>query len=182
MHPSLQGLQGFTGAVAVGGLTITSLFLLAAVFAPNLLPAIDVVTRSTAWAVVAAIPFTSLSYVLGLLTIATAQSLMIRGKLVGAFDLAAELQAVASLGELVTATYQQQRQEADVVAGSSLAFLVLSIACATAAYWNEGWRRTLLSVAITCLVISIGSVLLAIERFRCAASLARENQHSRTQT
>lgn len=181
MQASLQGLQGFTGAVAVGGLTITSLFLLAAVFAPNLLPAIDVVTRSTAWAVVAAIPLTSLSYVLGLLTIATAESILIRGQLVGPVNLAVDLQAVASLGEFVTATYQQQRQEAEVVAGSALAFLVLSVACATAAYWEEGWRRTLISVAIACLLACIGSVLLSIGRFRGAAALARTNHHSAIQ-
>lgn len=175
MHSALQGIQGFTGAVAVGGLTITSLFLLAAVFAPNLILAIDVVTRSTAWAVVAAIPLTSLSYVLGLLTIAAAESLLMRAKLLGTTNLAMELQAVASKGELVTGSYQQQRQEAEVVAGSSLAFLILSIASATAAYWDDGWRRTLLSVTIACLVISIGSVFLSIDRFRSSASLARPN-------
>jgi hypothetical protein len=182
VHPTLQGLQGFTGAIAVGGLTSTSLFLLAAVFAPNLLPAIDVVTRSTAWAVVAAIPLTALSYVLGLLTIASAQSLIIRGKLVSLANLAAELQAVASLGELVTASYQQQRQEAEVLAGSSLAFLVLSIACVIAAFGDDGWRRTLLAVAVACLLVSIGSVLLAIGRFRGAASLAQANSHSKAET
>lgn len=172
MQVPLQGLQGLTGAVAVGGLTITSLFLLAAVFAPNLLLAIDVITRSTAWAVVAAIPLSSLSYIIGLLTSAAAESLLTRTGRLRQVNLIAELQAVSRLSELVVARYQQQRQEAEVLAGSSLAFCVLSIASAIAVSSIEGWRRTLIWLAIVCLVLSVGSALLSIYRYRSASSLA----------
>ena len=172
MQVPLQGLQGFTGAIAVGGLTLTSLFLLAAGFAPNLLLAIDVVTRSTAWAVVAAVPLTSLSYVLGLLTIAAAESLLTQTKLLHQVDSAAELLAVSKLGDLVVVRYQQQRQEAEVVAGSSLALCVLGFASVAAALWDEGWRRTLISLAAACIVLSVGSAVLSVSRYRSATSLS----------
>lgn len=167
-----QGLQGFTGAVAVGGLAITSLFLLAAVFAPNLLLAIDVVTRSTAWAIVAAIPLSSLAYVVGLLTTAAAESLLVRTGRLRHVSLAAELQAVSKLSEIVIARYHQQRQEADVLAGSSLAFFVLSVASANAAFSIDGWRRTLISVVVACIVLSVGCAILSVYRYRGASSLA----------
>jgi hypothetical protein len=172
MQVPLQGLQGFTGAVAVGGLTITALFLLAAVFAPNLLLAIDVVTRSTAWAIVAAVPLSSLAYVVGLLTIAAAESLLVRAGRLRHLDLADELEAVSKRSEIVVARYHQQRQEAEVLAGSSLAFFVLSLASATAAIPVDGWRRTLTSIAVACVVLSVGSALLSVYRYRSASSLA----------
>ena len=172
MQSALQGLQGFTGAVAVGGLTISSLFLLAAVFAPNLLLAIDVVTRSTAWAIVAAIPLSSLAYVVGLLTTAAAESLLVRAGRLRQVDVAAELEAVSELSDIVVARYHQQRQEAEVLAGSSLAFCVLSLASATAAFWIDGWRRTLISVAVACVTLFVGSALLSVYRYRSASSLA----------
>ena len=173
MQVPLQGLQGFTGAVAVGGLTLTSLFLLAAGFAPNLLLAIDVITRSTAWAIVAAVPLTSLSYVLGLLTIAAAESLLTQTNLLRQVDSAAELLAVSKLGDLVIARYQQQREEAEVVAGSSLALCVLGVASVAAALSEDGWRRTLISLALACLVLSVGSAVLSVYRYRGATSLAQ---------
>ena len=177
-----QGLQGFTGAVAVGGLTLTSLFLLAAVFAPNLLLAIDVVSRSTAWAIVAAIPLISLAYVVGLLTSAAAESLFVRIGRLRLADLADELRAVSKLSELVVARYQQLRQEAEVLAGSSLALCVLGLASATAAYSLEGWRRTLISIAITCAVLSVGAALLSVYRYRSASSLAITVRELETKT
>jgi len=102
-----QGLQGLTGAVAVGGLSLTSLFLLAAVFAPNLLLAIDVVSRSTAWAIVVAAPLISLAYVVGLLTSAAAESLFVRFGRLRLADLADELRTVSKLSDLVVTRYQQ---------------------------------------------------------------------------
>jgi hypothetical protein len=177
MQVPLQGLQGFTGAVAVGGLTLTSLFLLAAVFAPNLLLAIDVITRSTAWAVVAAIPLSSLAYVVGLLTTAAAESILVRTGRLRHVELAAELEAVVKLSELAVARYHQQRQEAEVLAGSSLALCVLGLASAIAAFSIEGWWRTLISVAVACVALSVGSALLSVYRYRSASSLALAIRH-----
>lgn len=156
----------------MGGLSITSLFLLAAVFAPNLLLALDVITRSTAWAVVAAIPLSSLAYVVGLLTTAAAEALLVRVVRLRHLDLAAELEAVSTLSEYVVACYQQQRQEAEVLAGSSLALCVLSLASAIAAFSIVGWRRSLISVAVACIALSLGSALLSVYRYRRAGSLS----------
>jgi hypothetical protein len=52
MQVPWQSIQGFSGAVAVGGLALTSLLLLAGVFATNLFLAIEFISKSTAWAIV----------------------------------------------------------------------------------------------------------------------------------
>lgn len=178
MQMPWQGLQGFSGAVAVGGLSITSLFLLAAVFAPNLLLAIDVVSRSTAWAIVVAIPLTSLAYVVGLLTSAAAESILLRAGRLRAIDLSAELQLVSRLHDVVISRYLQQRQEAEVLAGSALALCLLGLTSAIAAYSIDGWRRTLISITVACFTLSIGSALLSVYRYGSASSLATPARHS----
>ena len=165
-----QGLQGFTGAVAVGGLTLTSLFLLAAVFAPNLLLAIDVVAFHRL-AIVAAIPLISLAYVVRLLTSAAAESLFVRIGRLRLADLADELrqcQSLASLSSHATNNYAKKLR-CWRVARSPLCACPRQCNCCLLA---RGWRRTLISIAITCAVLSVGAALLSVYRYRSASSLA----------
>jgi hypothetical protein len=167
-----QGIQGFSGAIAVGGLALTSLLLLAGVFATNLFLAIEVVSRSTAWAIVVALPIASLAYVVGLLTNAAAEAIFVRFGWLQRNTLIDELIQIREKGEFLIGRFLQLRQEGEILAGGSLALGILAMACAFASYPIEGWRRTLISATFMCVMLCIGSSSLSISRFRSANALA----------
>ena len=166
-----QSIQGFSGSVAVGGLVLTSLLLLAGAFATNLFAAIDFISRSAVWAIVVAIPVASLSYVVGLLTTAGAESLFAFVGWVPRMTIVEELQRICRKGDFIIGRYLQLRQEAELLAGGCLALLVLALACLSASFAAAGWRPTLFSAAAMCTVFALGSCALSISRYRAVTAI-----------
>ena len=80
-----------------------------------------------------------------------------------------------SLSQLgfVVARYQQLRQDAEILAGSALALVLLAVGASLHAWRIEGWRRFLLSVAVCATVVVVVSISLAIRRHLAAARLAK---------
>jgi hypothetical protein len=172
MQVPWQSIQGFSGAVAVGGLTLTSLLLLIGVFASSIFPAIDFLSKSTAWAIIVAVPVASLTYVVGLLTNAAAELLYVRVGWLPRGSLTDELVRINGSGDFLIGRFLYFRQEAEILAGGSLALSLFATTCAVAAYPAEGWRRTLITMTLLSAVLCIGSAVLSISRFRSASSLS----------
>ena len=70
MPTLFQGIQGFAGASGVGILCLVGLFFIVSVFATNLPYLATLLTSSSNWAAIAAVPILVVAYVVGLLAIA----------------------------------------------------------------------------------------------------------------
>jgi len=78
--------------------------------------------------------------------------------------------AIASHGDFVSGRFQQLRQEADLLAGSSIGLALLSVGSILSAWAAEGWRRFLTSMALAAIVLAIGSFCLARSRHGAPAA------------
>ncbi len=76
--------------------------------------------------------------------------------------------SVAGRGEYAAARFQQIRQEAELLAGGTIAFALLALGAALSAWRIEGWRRFLTAVAIMAVLLAGGSMLLCLYRYRMA--------------
>jgi hypothetical protein len=165
---SWQNVQGFSGATAVGALTVIGLILIANAFATNLFPAIDFYARTPTWAIVVAIPAVALTYLLGLLSTGAAEVLLVSTRLVDSDALIADHIAVSARGDFVASRFHQLRQEAELLAGGSIGLVLLAGGAALSAWTADGWRRFLISTAIAALLLAVSSISLA--RFRHASA------------
>jgi hypothetical protein len=120
-----------------------------------------------------------MAYVVGLLANAAAELIFVRLGWLQRSTLTDELLQIGDKGEFVIGRFLHLRQEGEILTGGSLAVGVLAIACAFAAYPVEGWRRTLISAALMCTVLCIGSSVLSISRFRSANALANAQPQSK---
>lgn len=167
-----QSLQGFSGATAVGALTFIGLVLIANAFAPNLFPAIDFYARTSTWAIVVAIPVLSLAYLLGLVSIGIAEAALIWFSLLDENLLVNDPIKVSSCGEFVASKFHQLRQEAEILAGSSISLVLLSFGAALSAWAVGGWRRFLIAITVFALLLAICCIMLSISRNKTAKKLA----------
>jgi hypothetical protein len=168
METPWQGLQGFSGATAVGALVFVDLALVANAFADNLFPVINIYSQTPTWAIVVAIPAVSLAYLLGVLSIGASELILVSVHLLDAKALVEDTISVAGRGEYAAARFQQIRQEAELLAGGAIAFALLSLGAALSAWRIEGWRRFLTAVAIMAVLLAGGSILLCFYRYRMA--------------
>ena len=167
-----QGIQGFSGATAVGSLVFIDWALITNAFANNLFPMINLYSQSPTWAIVTAVPVLSLAYLLGLLCIGAGEALLIAVKLVPKGCLDDGIIAGSERSDFVVAKYQQLRQDAEILEGSALALLLLAVGASLHAWRIDGWSRFLLSVAICAVVVAVGCVALAVRRHQSAFRIA----------
>jgi hypothetical protein len=166
VQPSWQNLQGFSGATAVGAVTLIGLILVANAFATNLLAAIDFYSRTPTWAIVVAVPTVAVSYLLGLVSMGAAEALLAWSRVIDEVALVEDHVAVSVRGDHVAGHFRELRQEAAVLAGGSVGLSVLALGAALSAWTAEGWRRLLLSAAVGAVLLALASISLA--RFRHA--------------
>jgi hypothetical protein len=102
MQMSWQNVEGYSGATAVGAVVLVDLILIANAFADNLFPVINDYAKTATWAIVVAIPLLSLTYLLGLVCMGTAEVLLFWSCLVDGRALTNDAVAVTARGELVT--------------------------------------------------------------------------------
>lgn len=173
MQVPWQSIQGFSGATAVGALTLVGLALIANAFATSLFPAIDSYARlSPTWAIVVAVPLLALCYLLGLLSNGAAEAVMIRVRLIEENALIEDPVIVSSRGEFVTGRFQQLHQEGELLAGSAVALFCIAIGSALSAWPAGGWRRFLTAIAFVAIMFAVGSVFLSRSRYASAHRLA----------
>jgi len=130
MPIATDSIGTFAGATGVGALCLLGVFLLLDGRAPNLFPTFEEYAKTATWGVVAAIPVLAIAYVVGLVLL-TASGFALRG----AFGLsvrhqaadAARLSSLAAKESVLSQTYLQLRQEADVMGGAALALVVLGL-------------------------------------------------------
>jgi hypothetical protein len=121
---------------------------------------------------VVAVPLIAFSYLLGLLVNGAAEAILTCFDLVQRDDLIQDPIAASVKGDFVAGRFQQLRQEAEILAGSSIALGLLCVGAALSAWAAEGWRTFLSSVTIAAMVLSISSFFLAKVRHASAHRLA----------
>lgn len=171
-----QNIQGFSGATAVGSIVFIDLALIANAFASNLFPTINLYAQTPTWAIVVAIPLLSLVYLIGVLSIGTGEALLGWLRVGEAIALAEDATALIGCNDVVVGTYQRLRQEAELLAGSVVAFGLLAVGSTLHAWRIAGWRRFLVAAAIAAIILAAGSLALAIRRFASAKSIAKAVQ------
>ena len=162
MPTLFQSIQGFAGASGVGVLCLGGLFLTVSVFADNLPTAATLLLASSNWSAVATLPVLVVAYVIGLLAIA----LVDRGPRLTHSG----IRALSQGG--VAARYGQLEQEAEILSGSVVGFVLLGVAALLNTMAFPGWTRTLVFTGALCGVIAGGAWKMSRMKHAAAAALA----------
>ena len=166
-----QGIQGFSGATAVGSIVFAAWALITNAYATNLFPVIDIFSQSPAWALVVAVPVLSVGYLVGLICIAVTEAALVALKLTAPDSHDDERLHVLDQSPAGAARYEQVRQEAAVLSGSGAAILLLAVGVALHAARIPGWQRSLTSMAACAVLIAGASLVLGVRRRRKATHL-----------
>ena len=162
MPSLLQGIQGFAGASGVGVMCLTALFFAASVFATNLPALADFIAVSTTWSGIVTIPILVVAYVVGVLAIAVVEGVTSAGIV--------ELDALQGLA---AQRFSQLEQEAEILGGSVIGFLLLATAACLNVWAYPGWARTLIICAAACFVTALGAWRISRVKHQAAAMLAK---------
>ena len=161
MPTLFQSIQGFAGASGVGVLCLVGLFLTVSVFAGNLPVLTTRFLDSPNWSQVATLPVLVVAYVIGLLAIA----LVDRGTRLTRAGIGALSQAA------IAARYGQLEQEAEILSGSVVSFVLLGFAALVNTMAFPGWNRTLMFTGALCGVIAGGAWRMSRMKHAAAAGL-----------
>ncbi len=161
--PSLfEGIQGFAGASGVGVMCLTALFFGASVFATNLPALADFIAVSTTWSGIVTIPILVVAYVVGVLAIAVVESVT-----------GADIVELDTLQGLSARRFSQLEQEAEILSGSVIAFLLVAAAAFLNVWAYPGWARTLMICGGGSVVTALGAWRVSRVKHQAAARLAR---------
>jgi hypothetical protein len=147
MPALFQSIQGFAGAAGVGVLCLVGLFLIVSGFAENLPIVATVLLGSSTWSAVATLPILVVAYVIGLLAIASVDR-----------ERGLTASAVRALSATpLAARYAQVEQEAEILSGSVVGFVMLGVAALVNALMFPGWARTLMFASVVSGTIAAGA-------------------------
>lgn len=164
MPTLLQGIQGFAGASGVGILCLSALFFGGSVFATNLPTLADFVASSKTWSGIVTVPILVVAYVVGLLAIALIESRMrVRPIELGS------LQGVAAQ------RFSQLEQEAEILSGSFVGFILLGAAAFLNVWSFPGWRRTLTITGVSLLATAASAWRMSRDKHEAAKEWAIRN-------
>ena len=170
MPTLFQSIQGFAGASGVGILCLLGLFLIVSVFAENLPAVATHLLESPSWTAVATLPILVVAYVIGLLAIA----LVDRGNRLPASH-------ISVLSEPpVAARYGQLEQEAEILSGSVVGFVLLGIAALLNAVAFPGWSRTLVFASALAGAIAVSAWRMSRSKREKAAALVAAAMDARS--
>ena len=161
MPTLFQSIQGFAGASGVGVLCLLGLFLIVSVFADNLPAVTTLLLGSNNWTAIATLPILVVAYVIGLLAIA----LVDRGNRLPASHISALSEAP------VAARYGQLEQEAEILSGSVVGFVLLSVAALLNTMVFPGWTRTLVFASASAAAIAVSAWRMSRTKREKAAAL-----------
>ena len=162
MPSMLQSVQGFAGASGVGVMCLTALFFGASVFATNLPALADFVASSTTWSGIVTLPILVVAYVVGVLAIAVVEGITSRGVV-----------ALGALQGIAAERFSQLEQEAEILSGSVIGFLLLAAAAFLNAWAYPGWSRTLTICGAAFVVTAFGAWRVSRWKHQLAAGVAR---------
>jgi hypothetical protein len=106
-------------------LALVDFALIADAFASNFFPAINLYAEAPTWALIVAVPLVALVYLLGVLSIGGGDSLLAAFGHASRITLADEALFLSTSREFLATRFQQLRQEAELLAGSFVAFTLL---------------------------------------------------------
>jgi hypothetical protein len=172
METPWQNIQSFSGASAVGAVVFVDLALVADAFADNLFPTINLYAQTPTWAIVVAIPILSLVYLIGVLAIGVGEALLGWLRLGKGVTPDEDTTALVRCSDALIGRYQRLRQEAELLAGSVVAFGLLGVGSTLHAWRIVGWRRFLFAVAIAAMIFAAASLALAVRRYATAYRIA----------
>lgn len=156
-----DSLTAVAGPSGVGALFLLGVFLFADGFAPEIFPTVETYAKTTTWGIVAAVPVLAMTYVLGLLfmtgSVFLLQFFFGPGHDQEMVDIA-RLASIAADKSPSVQVYVQLMHERSVLAGSSLACLVLCLGALSE-------RRNLPNLSGSIIVIALGALLLAVLLF-----------------
>ena len=161
MPSLLQGIQGFAGASGVGVMCLTALFFGASVFATNLPALVGFIAVSTTWSSIVTIPILVVAYVVGVLAIAVVEGVTSEGIV--------ELEALQGLA---AQRFSQLEQEAEILSGSVIGFLLLAAAAFLNIWAYPGWARTLMICSAASAVTAVAAWRISRVKHQVAARLA----------
>lgn len=162
MPTLFQSIQGFAGAAGVGVLCLAGLFLTASVFANNLPTVATLLLASSNWSAVATLPVLVVAYVIGLLAITSVD----RGTRLTNSGISALSQGA------VAARFGQLEQEAEILSGSVVGFVLLGVAALSNTLAFPGWTRTLVLTGALCGAIAGSAWKMSRMKHAAAAALA----------
>jgi hypothetical protein len=156
-----NSIQGFSGVSGVGALCLLAIVLLVSAGADELPGILNSFAKTALWSVVAAIPLIAIAYVLGLLSIGFAERFV-----AWVFDIDSSvamkyLIAIGSKDTVAVARYQQFWQEHEILAGSSLGFLILGSSGFAQAIVKKGWTKSLIVVSSLTFPMAIAIFILS---------------------
>jgi hypothetical protein len=161
MPTLFQGIQGFAGASGVGILCLVAVFLIVSVFADNLPTIAKLLLASSSWSAVATLPVLVVAYVIGLLAIALVDK---PNRLTGP--------GISLLSHgAVALRYGQLEQEAEILSGSVVGFVLLGVAALMNMMVFPGWSRTLAFTGVLCGVISVAAWKMSQVKHAAATTL-----------
>jgi hypothetical protein len=137
METPWQNIQSFSGASAGGAIVFIDLALVANAFADNLFPTINLYAQTPTWAIVVAIPVLSLVYLVGVLSIGAGEALLSWLRFGRAVMLDEDTAALIGCGDVIIGRYQRLQQEAELLAGSVVAFGLLAVGSTLHAWRSE---------------------------------------------
>jgi hypothetical protein len=161
MPTLFQSIQGFAGASGVGILCLIGLFLTVSVFADNLPTVATLLLASPNWSAVATLPVLVVAYVIGLLAIA----LVDKGTRLTNSGINALSQSA------VAVRYGQLEQEAEILSGSVVGFVLLGVAALLNTRVLPGWTRTLVFTSALCGAIAVSAWKMSRRKHDAAAAL-----------
>ena len=164
MPTLLQGIQGFAGASGVGILCLSALFLGGSVFATNLPTLADVLASSGPWSGIVTVPILVVAYVVGLLATALIESRMRVHPL-----------ELGSLQGVAAQRYSQLEQEAEILSGSFVGFILLGAAAFLNVWAFPGWRRTLTITGASLLLTAASAWRMSRDKHEAAKQWAVQN-------
>lgn len=122
-----QNVEGFAGIAGVGALALLGIFLILDGRVPELFPTIEFYAKTATWSIVAAIPVLAITFVLGHLLIGSAQ--LMQGIVLNSLsiDLLSDLIFISKQNDIITQRYLQMMNDQELLSGSAVAFLLLSL-------------------------------------------------------
>jgi hypothetical protein len=166
MTVPFESIQGFAGPAGVGVLCLVAIFFIVSAFADNLPSKLKQTAPS--WGAVATVPVLLVGYVLGLLAI----TVVLRPSSADVLALAGAADSPA------VSQYLKTMNEAEVLGGSVLAFILLALGAGAATISLDGWRRTLGTAAAVSLLLAFGSWRVSTYKLEDARRLAAALENS----
>jgi len=152
-----ESLSTVAGPAGVGSLCILGMFLALDGHAPAIFPTVEEYAKSATWGVIAAVPVLVIAYVLGLFVSSVAVLAVQSVYGVGTAAETADIVAIASVPIEKSPAIQyflQLRQDRAVLAGSCVAFIILSIGAVSETSNLPQVRSSIIVLAFFSLLLS----------------------------